>query len=184
MRNGIVVFLMILLLVLVQACASTDVGSLSSKGNQGIPPSQGNSLVSKITVDTSPERAASLRLTEEGNRLLDSGHYAKALTRLEQTLAVDSSNPYVYYFLGKAHFHLAHYRQSVEFLDVAESLLGNQSYWMGEVFSLQGKNFQALGLMDQAHSSYAKALRFNPKNQEAAVGLSHVQRKMKVPSVR
>lgn len=140
--------------------------------------------MSKITVDTSPQRAASLRLTEEGKRLLDSGHYAKALTRLEQTLAVDSSNPYVYYFLGKAHFHLAHYRQSVEFLDVAESILGNQPYWMGEVYSLKGKNYQALGLMEQAHSSYVTALRFNPKNQEATMGLSHVRRKMKVPSVR
>ena len=37
------------------------------------------SLLAKITLETSPRRAASLRLTEEGRRLLRSGEYQKAL---------------------------------------------------------------------------------------------------------
>ena len=180
------------LLILFQACAPTGHYPYSSTETQRTgrgtesraSSSMENSLVSKITVGTPPQRAASLRLTEESRRLLDSGHYNRALTRLEKTLGVDSSNPYVYYYLAKAHFHLAQYRQSVEFLDVAESFLSSQPYWMGEVYSLKGKNFQALGLLERANSSYTAALRFNPKNQEASMGLNRVQREMKVPSIR
>ncbi|MFQ5849424.1 MAG: tetratricopeptide repeat protein [Candidatus Binatia bacterium] len=141
-------------------------------------------MLAKITLRTLPQRAASLRLTEEGKRLLESGQYAKALDRLEKTLGVDSTNPYVYYYLAKAHYHLAHYRQSLDFLEVAESLVSDQSYWLAKVHSLKGENFRALGFLGQANSSYVQALRLNPGNRTASEGLTHVRREMKAPSLR
>ena len=147
-------------------------------------PSENMTLASKINANTTPQRAASLRMTEEGKRLIDSGQYDKALSRIERALAIDASNPYVYYFLGKAHFYLFDYRQSVEFLDVAESLLSTHGFWLGEIHSLKGQNYQELGLLDQAKKSFTAALRFNPKNQGASVGLNRVQKRMKMPAVR
>lgn len=97
---------------------------------------------------------------------------------------MDSTNPYVYYYFAKAHFNLTNYRQSVDFLDVAESLLYSQPYWMAEVLNLKGENFQVMGLLKEASLSYAEALRLNPKNQKAAVELNRVERALEIPSVR
>ena len=159
-----------------------EAGTPEGKAEASLPAEA--SLIDKIDLSTPPQQAVSLRWTEDGRKLIESGHNTKALTHLEKTLAIDSNNPYVYFYLAKAHFNLAHYKQSVDFLDVAEARLDSQSYWMAEVFSLKGENFQAMGLLKEANHSYAEALRLNPKNQKAAVGLNHVQRAMEIPSVR
>lgn len=139
------------------------------------PPLPEESLIAKITPRTPPQRAASLRVTEEGRRLLDTRDYAKALARLEKTIAIDSTNPYGYYFLAKAHHHLSRYQESLNFLDVAGSLLAGEPYWLAEVFALRGENFRALGLVEKADSSYAQALRINPGNRLAAEGLNNIR---------
>lgn len=138
------------------------------------PPEDG-SLISKITPDTPPRRAASLRLTEEGRKLLEAGDHAKALSRLEKTIAVDSTNPYGYYYLAKAHYDLGRYQESLSFLDVAESLLSREPYWLAEVFALKGENFRGLGFFQRARSHYSEALRLNPENRVAADGLSRLR---------
>ncbi len=188
-RSGMVVA--VILLFMSSACTprfrdsnSLSRGTLTQPGEaQASLPAEA-SLIGKIDSRTPPQQAASLRLTEDGRKLIESGHNTKALSHLEKTLAIDSNNPYVYFYLAKAHFNLAHYRQSVDFLDVAEARLDSHSYWMAKVFSLKGENFQAMGLLKEANHSYAEALRLNPKNQKAAVGLNHVQRAMEIPSVR
>jgi tetratricopeptide (TPR) repeat protein len=113
--------------------------------------------------------------------LLESGQYAKAMVYLEKTLAIDSSNPYVYYYLARSHYHVTHYRESLDFLEVAESHLTGQRYWLAKVQSLKGENFHALGFLKRANSSYVKALRLNPKNREASEGLARTQREIRFP---
>ncbi|MBI4526084.1 MAG: tetratricopeptide repeat protein [Deltaproteobacteria bacterium] len=130
-----------------------------------------SSLLAKINQRTPPQRAASLRLTEEGRRLLEAGDYAKALARLEKTIAIDSTNPYGYYFLAKCHYRVGRYKESLSFLDVAESLLTNDPFWLAEVFALRGDNYRSLGLSQRADSSYSQALRLNRGNRAAAEGL-------------
>ncbi len=134
-----------------------------------------SSLIAKITPRTPPQRAAALRLTEEGRKLLQSGAYQKALARLEKTIAIDSTNPYGYFYLAKAHYHLGHYQESLNFLDVAESLAAGQPYWQAEIFALKGDNFRALGRPQQADASYAQALRLNPGNRAAIEGLTSLK---------
>jgi len=133
------------------------------------------SLIAKITPKTAPRRAASLRITEEGRLLLNSGEYEKALQRFEKTIAVDSTNPYSYYYLALAHHHLTHYQQSTNFLDVAESLLSEEPYWLARVFALKGKNLEALGSMGQADASYAQALQVDPNNQAAFEAMTEIR---------
>lgn len=155
----------------------------SARGTETSPLSPRNeaSLIAKITPKTTPQRAASLRLTEEGRKFLESGEYAKALARLEKTLTIDSTNPYGYFYLAQAHYYLAHYQESLNFLDVAESLLPGQTYWLAEVFALRGENFRALGVLPRADFNYAEALRLNPGNPVAAEGIAKIKSELPVP---
>ncbi|MGE5216790.1 MAG: tetratricopeptide repeat protein [Chloroflexota bacterium] len=134
-----------------------------------------SSLLAKITPGVTPQRAASLRLTDEGSKLLDAGEPAKALARLERTIVVDSTNPYGYYYLAKAQFRLGHYRESLNFLDVAQARLGGEPFWLAEVHALRGENYRALGQSQRAEESYLQALKINSGNRTAADGLSRLQ---------
>ncbi len=138
------------------------------------PPAQ-LSLIAKITPKTAPRRAASLRLTEEGRLLLGSGEYEKALQRFEKTIAVDSTNAYSDYYLALAHHHLTHYQQSTNFLDVAESLLSEEPYWLAQVFALKGKNLETLVSLGQADASYANSLQLDPNNQTAFDAITEIK---------
>jgi hypothetical protein len=134
-----------------------------------------SSLLAKITPSTQPQRAASLRLTEEGRKLIDGGSPAKGLPRLEQSIAIDATNPYGYFYLAKAHHKLGRYKESLSFLDVAESRLSGELYWLAEVHALRGENYRALGMAERADASYGKALMVNPGNRTASEALSRQQ---------
>ncbi len=96
------------------------------------------SLIAGLRPGVLPKRAAALHLEEKGRRLLLSGAYQSSLIYFEKALGIDS-NPYVYYYLAKAHYHLAHIRESLQFLDVAANLLADQDDWMTEIDALRGK---------------------------------------------
>jgi hypothetical protein len=134
-----------------------------------------SSLLAKITPGIQPQRAASLRLTEEGRRLIDGGAPGKGLPRLEQSIAIDSTNPYGYFYLAKAHHKLGRYKESLNFLDVAESRLAGEAYWLAEVHALRGENFRALGMAERAEASYSRALGINPGNRTAVEATSRPQ---------
>lgn len=131
-----------------------------------------SSILAKITPKTPPQRAASLRLTEEGRKLLTSGDSARALDRFEKAISVDSTNPYGYYYLAQAHYRLGRYQESLNFLEVAESQFGSESYWLSETLALKGENYRALGFSQKADQSYAQALRLNPGNRVATERLN------------
>ena len=139
------------------------------------PLSDDSSLLAKITPGTTPQRAASLRLTEEGRKLLDAGDPNRALPRFEKTIVVDSTNPYGYFYLAKTHYRLGRYKESLNFLDVAESRLSGEPFWLSEVYALRGENFRALGMTDKAEASYAQALSLNSGNRTASEALSRLQ---------
>ena len=130
-----------------------------------------SSLLAKITPGVTPQRAASLLLTDEGRKLLDAGDAAKALTRLERTIAIDSTNPYGYFYLAKAQNRLGRYKESLNFLDVAESRLSGEPFWLAEVHALRGDNYRALGQPQRAETSYVQSLRLNSGNRTAADAL-------------
>jgi Tfp pilus assembly protein PilF len=134
-----------------------------------------SSLLAKITPGVTPQRAASLRLTDEASKLLESGETAKAIHRLERTITIDSTNPYGYFYLAKAQHRLGRYRESLNFLDVAEPRLSGEAFWLAEVHALRGENFRALGQLQRAEESYAEALRLNSGNRTAADALSRLR---------
>ena len=133
-----------------------------------------SSLLAKITPGVTPQRAASLRLTDEGSKLLDAGEPAKALNRLERTIVVDATNPYGYFYLAKAQFRLGRYAESLNFLAVAESRLSAEPFWLAEVHALRGENYRAQGQLQRAEASYTQAIRLNSGNRAAADALSRM----------
>jgi Tetratricopeptide repeat len=141
------------------------------------PLADDSSLLAKITPGVSPQRAASLRLTDEGSRLLDAGEPAKALARLERTIVIDATNPYGYFYLAKAQYRLGRYGESLNFLAVAESRLSAEPFWLAEVHALRGENYRAQGHLQRAESSYQQALRLNSGNRTAndALARLHVE---------
>jgi TolA-binding protein len=139
------------------------------------PIADDSSLLAKIIPGTPPQRAASLRLSEEARKLIDSGEYAKALSRLERAIALDSTNAYGHFLLAKTQFGLRRYKDSLNFLEVAEARLGGEPFWLSEVYALQGENYRALGMTERAEESYAKALAINPDNRTAVEALSAKQ---------
>ena len=157
--------------------SAKDGGRESSQAPDTLAPPlpDNSSLIAKITPGISPQRAASLRLTEEGRKSLDTGDARKAVNQLEKTIAIDSTNPYGYFYLAKAQHRLGHYKESLNFLDVAESRMGGDPFWLAEIFALRGENFRALGMIDKAQASYAQALRLNSGNRTASDGLGRLQ---------
>ena len=134
-----------------------------------------SSLLAKITPGTPPQRAASLRLTEEGRKILESGDPARALTRLEKTIVIDSTNAYGYFYLALAQYRLGRFKDSLNFLDVAESRLGAEPFWLSEIHALRGENFRAQGQLQRAEASYNQAVRLNSGNRVAADALARMQ---------
>ena len=141
-----------------------------------------SSLIAKITPGVTPQRAASLRLTEEGRKLLDAGDTVRALGRLERTIVIDSTNPYGYFFLAKAQNRLGSYQESLNFLDVAESRLNGEPFWLAEVHALRGENYRALGQLRRAETSYMQSLRLNSGNRTAADALLRMQADLQAPT--
>lgn len=146
-------------------------------GAAALPPPlpDDSSLLAKITPGVSPQRAASLRLTDEGSKLLDAGEAAKALARLERTIVIDPSNAYGYFYLAKAQYRLGRYGESLNFLAVAESRLSAEPFWLAEVHALRGENYRAQGQLQRAQASYEQALRLNSGNRTASEALARLQ---------
>jgi Tetratricopeptide repeat len=134
-----------------------------------------SSLLAKITPGVTPQRAASLRLTDEGRKLLDAGDAAKALSRLERAIVVDSTNPYGYFYLARTQHLLGRHREALNFLDVAESRLSGEPFWLAEIHALRGENYRALGQTQRAETSYVQSLRLNSGNRTAADALLRMQ---------
>lgn len=158
-----------------QASVNESRGGAESTSAFPPPLADDSSLLAKITPATSPQRAASLRLTEEGRKILEAGDPARSLTRLEKTIVIDSTNPYGYFYLAKAQHRMGRHQESLNFLDVAESRLGAEPFWLAEIHALRGENFRAQGQHQKAEASYNQALRLNSGNRTAADALARMQ---------
>jgi hypothetical protein len=94
------------------------------------------SLLKGITRGTSPRRAAALRLAESGRRAVQNKQTQKAIYYLEKALSIDAS-PLVHFYLARAHYQLADYQRSLQFLEVAESALDGLDLWLPELAALR-----------------------------------------------
>lgn len=131
---------------------------------------------------SSPQRIASVRMTEQARRLLRSGQYERALTRLEQGLSTDGSNPYAHYYIALAHHQLGNFTVSLDFLDAAEAVLGHSPSWLVQSLVLRGDVLRALGRFGPAGAAYRRALSLDPANPSASRGLLWARQRSKARS--
>ena len=82
-----------------------------------------------------PRTLASLELTKDGKRLLESGQPDEAIRVLEQAVSIDTSNGQNYYYLSEA--WLAKGRENIsqaeEFNRLAGMYLASDEQWMEKV---------------------------------------------------
>jgi hypothetical protein len=94
------------------------------------------SLLKGITRGTSPRRAAALRLAESGRRAVQNKQTQRAIYYLEKALGIEAS-PFVHFYLARAHYQLADYQRSRQFLEVAESAFDGHDSWLAELAALR-----------------------------------------------
>ncbi|MBI5042379.1 MAG: hypothetical protein HZC10_00780 [Nitrospirae bacterium] len=115
-------------------------------------------LTELIQPDTSPQKAASLRLTEEGKVYLQSGNLIKASEVLEKAIVIDTSNPYAYYYFARLRSEKGEHKQSLGLLAKAEILFKDNQFWLSNVYSLMGRNHESLFQYNDAKRRYEQAL--------------------------
>lgn len=127
------------------------------------------------------QRRASLKLVQQGQELLRTGKYRGALAHFERAIDIDTTNPYSHYFVGRAHYFLENYRESLSFLEVAEERLTDNSQWLAEILALRARNATALGFHGQADNNYIHALRLNPLHRLALAMISNIRPLTRAP---
>ena len=133
-------------------------------------------LTELIQPETSPQRAASLRLTEDGKAYLQSGNLIKASEALEKAITIDTSNPYAYYYFARLRSEKGEYKQSLGLLSKAEILFKDNQFWLSNVYSLMGRNHESLFQYNDAKKRYEQALKLNGENIEAREGMERIGR--------
>jgi len=98
------------------------------------------SLLTGISRTTTARRAAALRIAETGRTALQQKQYRRAVYYLEKALSLDA-NPFIHFYLARAHYRLANYRSSIGFLEVAESRFYGDPDWSSEIAALKSALF-------------------------------------------
>jgi tetratricopeptide (TPR) repeat protein len=80
---------------------------------------------------------------------------------------VDPRNPFCYLYLAEIRSREGETRQAIILLHQAEVLFQGHPYWLGEVYTHEGRYWEALDSWDEARAAYSKALEQNPWNEES-----------------
>lgn len=81
------------------------------------------------TVQPSPRVMASLKLTDQGRRLVDAGQADKAIRVLEQAISLNPNNGQNYYYLSEAWLMKRFAAKARQFNGLAESHLAGDKDW-------------------------------------------------------
>lgn len=117
------------------AAHETGPGKITGRSDfPTVAPNQ--SLLSAIDRRTSSKRAAALRLAESGRILIQAGESRRAVSVLEKALSLEAS-PLVYFYLARAHYHLADYQRATQFVEIADALFYEQPDWSDELLKMK-----------------------------------------------
>jgi len=136
-------------------------------------PLEAPSPLASVGVATPPNIAAATRLAEAARIRLAAGDDAAALEQLERAIAIDSGNPYAYFFLAMLHLRHRTYDQAIAFADRAASLSEpGAPAWASRAYALQGNAFESVGRFSDARNAYTRAVGAAPNNLSALAGLA------------
>ena len=143
-----------------------DVGSVAVAPNVGDQP-----LTALINAPgATPARVSSIRTTEDARQALAAGNTDDAIRLLGEAVSVDPSNPYAYFFLGRAYLTKKDYAQALAFFSRSEIGLRGDPAWLGEAKSNEGACYEEQSDLPKAAAAYKQALDDEPGNLMARIG--------------
>ena len=151
--------------------APLEVGSVAPQIQ--ISDSSLDSLIQSVS-SAQPASAASLRLTDQARNEILSHHEGDAIQTITRAISIDASNPYAYFYLGRAYLAKKNYDQAITFLNRAEARFGANAEWLGETLAFEGLANEQSGQTAAAIACYQKALVAVPGNLMARVGLTRL----------
>lgn len=150
-------------------------GGADDSQAQPVAPHDPEVLLALIGPTTSPQRAASLRLTDAGRRMLDSGDTAGALDRIEKAVKVDPTNPHGYYWLAQVHLRNGRLDQALAFSDKSIVLFSQgDRTWLAQAYTFRASILEKAGRFPEARSAYRRAVQAEPGNVAARAGLGRL----------
>jgi len=148
------------------APAPYDVGSI-----QPTPPVSDQPLTGLIaSTKDQPAFNASLRATEDGRKALEASKLDDAMRELGRAVSIDPSDPYAYFYLGRAYMIKRDFPQALAFFGRSEVGLSGIPAWLGEVKSFEGACLEEQGKFPEAAAAYKQALDAAPGNLMARTG--------------
>lgn len=155
--------------------AAADAASDPFGGAEVVAPPDPARLLDSIGPGTSPERATSVRLTDEGRRLLQDGDDAAAIDRIERALKIDPTNAHGYYWLAQVHARRGRLDQALAFADKAAILFsaGDQA-WLVQTYTFRASILEGAGRFPEARASYRRAVDLQPGSVAARAGLARL----------
>lgn len=169
--NGGIPFPVILLLLLaaslLSGCAATGRETARERELRRAVLEDRSFTVEEVPAGAPAHKAASLRLAAEGVRALRAGRAEEAEEWLEKGLSLDPRNPFCYLYLAEVRYREGETRQAIILLHQAGVQFQGHPYWLGEVYTREGRYWESLGSPDEARSAYRKALEHNPWNEES-----------------
>jgi Tfp pilus assembly protein PilF len=132
------------------------------------------SLDSELSDKLGPARSASLRSVDQARAQMMSGDVDGSIRALSRALSIDSSNPYAYFYLGRAYFVKNNPQQALTFLQRAALGFGSNPAWLGETYGFEGAAYEASGRTSEAAAAYKRALDTAPNNRMARAGYGRV----------
>ena len=128
------------------------------------------SLEPEFAASANPARAASMRTVERARQEILAGRADDAIRLLASALSIDPSNPYSYFYLGRAYLIKKNYNQALTFFQRAEIGVTSNPAWMGECLGFEGLAYEETGRLAEAVSAYRRALQAAPNNRIALTG--------------
>jgi hypothetical protein len=117
-----------------------------------------------------PALNASLRFAEDGRKALETSKLDDAMRDLGRAISIDPTDPYAYFYLGRAYMLKKDYTQALAFFGRSEVGLRAVPAWLGEVKSFEGVCLEEQGKFPEAAAAYKQALDAAPGNLMARTG--------------
>ena len=128
------------------------------------------SLVSQFAASSNPARVASIRTVERARLDIIAGRADNAIRQLSRALSIDPSDPFAYFYLGRAYMIKKNYGQALTFFQRSEIGFTSNPAWLGEACGFEGVAYEETGKLTEAATAYRRALQSAPNNRIALTG--------------
>jgi len=132
--------------------------------------SDGSLVPEFATAISNPARAASIRTVERARQEIIAGHAEDAIHLLTRSLSIDPTDPYSYFYLGRAYLIKKNYSQALTFFQRAGIGFTANPAWLGESCAFEGLAYEETGRLNEAAGAYRRALQASPSNRIGLTG--------------